>query len=208
MEKAAAAALFPFKGAQVVHGVVTRTDLNGYSSWARDRSARERAAVLDAFFSRVVPEIETAGGVFFRDEGDCIVALFSDYFERGTSYAKVRSYFMAVTPLLYGAPQISAKTVIACGQVAIFQKQHEVTTGDWSSEGEPFVRAARLEHSVNSTRQIVMYEDDYDSYFAPVAVYASPGTRAPWTSYRESLQVPGLGASGGWVKVVRLEYNP
>lgn len=207
LERAAASAGFAYRGPAITHALVTRTDLNGYSTWARAQSAQTRAAVLDAFFSTVVPAIERAGGVFFRDEGDCIVALFSDYFGRGASNKTVRSYCLEVTPKLYGVPQLSAKTCVATGDVAFFQKRHEAPTGDWSAEGEPFVRAARLEQAVSSLRHVVMYEADYDAHFEPVAEYAPAGAWAPWTLHRESLQVSGVGASGGWARVARLEHN-
>lgn len=208
LEKAAASALFPFRGPAISHAVIARSDLNGYSAWARDRNAAERALVLDSFFSTVVPAIERAGGVFFRDEGDCIVALFSDYFERGATWKKIRSYCMEVTRQTYGVPQLTAKTCVATGDVAIFQKRHEVQSGDWSAEGEPFVRAARLEQAVSSARHVAMYEDEYDAYWEPVAEYAPAGSPALWTLSRESLQVAGLGAVGGWTRIARIEYSP
>src|SRR5260221_4634083 len=161
LEKAAASAItFPFKGDEIAYAAVTRTDLNGYSTWARDKTAGQRAAQLDAFFSSVVPAIETAGGVFFRDEGDCIVALFSGYFDRAATFASIEKYCMTASQREYGSANLTAKTCVCCGDVAIFQKQHEKTTGDWSAEGEPFVRAARLEQAVQSGKQITFFEDD------------------------------------------------
>jgi hypothetical protein len=95
LEKAVAGAVeFPFRGSEIVFAVVTRSDLNGYSAWARTHSAAQRASQLDSFFSAVVPAIELGGGVFFRDEGDCIVALFSNYFQREASYDSIEAYCM------------------------------------------------------------------------------------------------------------------
>ena len=207
LEKAAASSLFAYHGPALEYSTVTRSDLNGYSNWARDRSPADRALMLDAFFSAVVPAIERAGGVFFRDEGDCIVALFSDYFARGASYHKVRLYCQEVTRQRYGSAQLAAKTCVACGNVAIFQKRHEVASGDWSAEGEPFVRAARLEAAIDSKQHFVFYEDDYRKHFAAVTTWAAPGTKAPWNYYNENVQVAGLGAVGGWTTVDRFEYE-
>lgn len=208
LEKSAAAApQFPFKGASIEHAVIVRTDLNGYSAWARDRSAADRAAQLDAFFSRVVPQIELAGGVFFRDEGDCILSLFSAYFDRNASYKSIRSFCKSVTNSTYGKAQLSAKSCVSAGDVAFFQKQHEIASGDWSAEGEPFVRAARLEAAVSSIKHVCFLEEEYDRHFAETEVRGAPGKAAPWTIVREALQVPGLGAAGGWVRVVRLEHD-
>jgi hypothetical protein len=208
LEKAASAGpSYQFHGSEIVHAVVTRTDLNGYSSWARGRPAAERAAQLDTFFSLVVPQIEHAGGVFFRDEGDCIVALYSDYFGRGATYDSVERYCMNVSRPEYGRGQLSAKTCVGCGDVAVFQKQHEVANGDWSAEGEPFVRAARLEQSVASIKHIVFLKEDYDQYFAKTTNVGTPDQRPAWLVENESSQVAGLGATGGWVDIVRLEFT-
>jgi len=209
LEKAAATApQYAYTGPAVKHAVVTRTDLNGYSAWARGRPAAERAAQLDAFFSTVVPQIELAGGVFFRDEGDCIVAVFSDYFARGATYKSIREFSKTVTDRAYGVAALTAKTCVSCGDVAFFQKKHEVATGDWSAEGEPFVRSARLEAAVNSIKHVVFLKDDYDAHFEGTATWAAPGSSPRWTVTPESIQVSGLGAPGGWVDVVRLECKP
>src|SRR5262245_3296002 len=83
LEKSAASAqVFEFHGEAVLYSVVVRSDLNGYSAWARDKRPSDRAALLDQFFSFAVPELQLHGGVYFRDEGDCIVGLFSEYFGR------------------------------------------------------------------------------------------------------------------------------
>jgi hypothetical protein len=145
--------------------------------------------------------------VFFRDEGDCIVALFSNYFARGATYETVRLYCQEVTRQRYGGAQLGAKTSIACGNVAIFQKRHEIATGDWSAEGEPFVRAARLEAAIDSRQHFVFYEDDYHEHFESVTTWAAPGVKAPWTHYNDNMQVVGVGAVGGWTSVDRFEYN-
>jgi len=163
--------------------------------------------MLDAFFSSVVPAIERAGGVFFRDEGDCIVALFSDYFDRGATYDTIRSFCQSVTRSRYGGAQLAAKTCVACGNVAIFQKRHPVPTGDWSAEGDPFVRAARLEEAIASRQHYVFYEDDYKNYFEAVTTWAALGVKAGWTHCSENLQVAGLGATGGWTSIDRFEYE-
>lgn len=198
----------PFRGPGIHYTVVTRTDLNGYSTWARDKTAAQRAAALDAFFSAVVPNIDRWGGVYFRDEGDCILALFSDYFQRNASFATIREYALTVSGRVYGPARLSAKTTIVGGDVAYFQKRHEEASGDWSAEGEPFVRAARLEAAITSVAQVVLYAEEYDADFAPVAIYAGPGQRGPWNLERESLQVSGVGAAGGWQDIVRLIYRP
>jgi class 3 adenylate cyclase len=206
-KSAAAANTIPFRGNSIAFAAVVRTDLNGYSKWAREKTAAERAAQLDAFFSVVVPQIDRHGGVFFRDEGDCIVALFSDYFQRGASNDSVERYCMNVTALSFGPQQLTAKTTVACGDVAIFQKRHEIASGDWSAEGEAFVTSARLEAALSSTRQIVMRADEYDRNFANTRNKAAPGARAVWQIVRESVQVQGLGAPGGWIEIVKYEYQ-
>jgi class 3 adenylate cyclase len=204
----ATATSYSFKGPAMAKAIVVRTDLNGYSSWARGMPAPLRAAVLDEFFSAVVPAIDRAGGVYFRDEGDCIVALFSEYFGHSTDSLQVRLYCQGVTAKVYSAAELSAKTCVACGEIAIFQKRHEAPSGDWSAEGEPFVRAARLEQAASSIRHVVWYANDYDTYFKSAEIWAPAGTKALWNLYREPLRVPGVGAVAGWEDVVRIQYDP
>lgn len=156
-ERAAAAAAaatgrYGFHGASLVNAVVVRTDLNGFSAWARDKPAAVRATVLDNFFTRLIPTLTAAGGVYFRDEGDCIVSLFSDYFG-DWSYQAAEAFCLTAGTLEYGAPRLSAKSVVVCGTIAIYQKAHEVGSDDWSAEGDPFVRAARLETAISSNNR-------------------------------------------------------
>ena len=205
VEKAAAQGRFAFRGPAVVDGVVVRTDLNGYSAWARDKQAAERAAVLDDFFSRVIPLLNSAGGVYFRDEGDCLVALFSNYFGAGWSHASAEAFSMHAGVNEYGKPKLTAKSSIACGRIAVYQKAHEVGTEDWSAEGDPFIRAGRLETAIASKQQIAFFAEDYDAHFSTTNVATSTATPAAWNMKREKLQVQGLGAVGGWTDVVLLE---
>jgi hypothetical protein len=206
-KSAASSVQYPFTGNAIAHAAIARTDLNGYSKWAREKNAAERAALLDIYFSTVVPQIELHGGVFFRDEGDCIVSLFSDYFKRGATNSLVEKFCLDVTSLTFGPPQLTAKTTVACGNIAIFQKRHEIPVGDWSAEGEPFVTTARLENALTSNRQIVMRAEDYDSHFANTTNRAAPGSEAAWRIVRESIQVQGLGAAGGWIDVVKYVWQ-
>jgi hypothetical protein len=203
-EKAAADARFAFHGPALVDAVVVRTDLNGYSAWARDRQAADRAALLDDFFTRVIPELNGAGGVYFRDEGDCIVSLFSNYFGTSWSYASAESFCMAATRNEYGTSKLSAKSVVACGRIAIYQKRHEIGSEDWSAEGDPFVRAGRLEAAVASKPQITYFADEYKAHFSTTNMRTVSGPAA-WTVDYDKLQMPGLGAAGGWHDVVVLE---
>ena len=200
-EKAAAAGDSAiFHGPQLAYAVVVRSDLNGYSDWARDRDVGERAGLLDEFFTLAIPRLVAAGGVFFRDEGDCIIGLFSNYFRATASFASAEAYALVTSAGTYGTAKLSAKSTIACGSVAIYQKAHEVGTDDWSAEGEPFVRSARLEQALASKAQVAYFADDYATYFDKTNV--DPSSPATWTANNEKLQVPGLGAAGGWTDVV------
>jgi hypothetical protein len=184
--------------------------LNGYSDWVRGKSASARVSLLDQFFSTIIPALGTAGGIFFRDEGDCIVALFSDYFKIGATVQSIMGFCKSAASGAYGtsAESLSAKVTVTWGQLAYFQKAHESGTEDWSAEGQPFVRSARLEQSIESKPQIVFYADDYDRLFAQSASIAPPGGIYYWEIQRRSLQVPGLGLVGGWADVVSMEYVP
>jgi hypothetical protein len=195
---------FAYRGEDVSESVITRTDLNGYGEWSRDRPIKERIDLLDSFFSSVVPLVQSHGGVYFRDEGDCIVALFSDYFRNGAEYATVEQFCMLASGLNFGVAGLTAKSVLVCGKVAFFQKAHERGTEDWSAEGEAFVRASRLEAAVPSGQRVAFFASDYDPIFAGKNLVAT-GRVAGWIVERKKEKVEGLGLPGGWADVVYLE---
>lgn len=151
--------------------------------------------------------LDASGGIYFRDEGDCIVALFSDYFQAGATHDSVEKFCMRACANLYGDAQLSAKAVVATGDVAYFQKAHEVGSEDWSAEGGAFVKAVRLEAAADSKRQINFFRDDYDKYFSKTNIIdASSGGIAKWYPEHEKRQVPGLGFDGGWTDITVLKY--
>ena len=171
LERSAAAVAgqqYGFRGEAVSSSVVVRVDINDYSSWVRDRPLADRVRLLDDLFSKVVPELGSAGGVYFRDEGDCIVCLFSDYFQSGATFMSAMNFCRAVVACRYGwqGSEVTVKASVALGELAFFQKAHEQGTDDWSAEGHAFVRAARLEQAIESKQQIVAFADDYDAGFA------------------------------------------
>jgi class 3 adenylate cyclase len=207
-KSASAANRYAFRGAAVAHAVVVRADLNGYSDWSRDRPIGERVTLLNDFFAVAVPALERNCGIYFRDEGDCVVAIFSDYFGLACTYESVATFCQAISSQQYGKNRLTAKCVVACGNVAFFQKGNEVGTDDWSAEGEPFVRAARLEAAIERKARIYYFAHEYDRHFASGTNYAKPGDKYYWTVNRESLQVQGLGLAGGWVDTVNFEHAP
>jgi hypothetical protein len=197
---------FPYRGPGIADSAVARADLNGYSEWSRDRPALERALLLDDFFSYAVPEIDRHGGVFFRDEGDCVVALFSTYFNPDLTTDRVERYCMRVGSQTYGSANLTASVSLAFGNVAFFQKRHEIGTDDWSAEGEPFVTSARIEAALTSIPQVVMLAEDYRARLASSTNRTPPGASRPpfWLiGEPEPMQIQGLGRPGGWVDVVK-----
>lgn len=204
---ASSADRYAYRGEWTGFGVVIRADLNGYSAWAREQAVAKRASLLNAFFSTVVPVLESSGGVYYRDEGDCIVGIFSEYF--GVfDVAKLLNYCKFVAGNKYGEPDLSAKlTVVLDTTIAFFQKTHEVPEGDWSSEGEAFVRASRLEQAAQSRQRVYFFTPQY-SILDPFVQKAAPGETYHWTVHTENVQVPGLALSGGWAEVTYLEYVP
>ncbi|HKO53564.1 MAG TPA: hypothetical protein VJV79_37905 [Polyangiaceae bacterium] len=205
---ASSASQYAFHGPDVVAACVVRVDLNGYSKWALERPIAARVALLNEYFTRVVPLVEQNRGIFFRDEGDCVVALFSQYFTPGLTYEEVLRFARTAVANRYGADAFSAKAVIAKGDdVAIFQKFHEQNTPDWSAEGQPFVTAARIEAAIDSGPRVCIPEAEYDQHFASSTPSPASGERYFWRLKRESLQIAGLGAKpNGWVPVVYLEH--
>ena len=206
-KSAASSDLSLFHGEGTAASVVARTDLNGYSKWSREKSIADRVELLDEFFSVVAKEIYKHNAVYYRDEGDCVVTIFSDYFGNG-SVANILAFCKAVTNKYYSKGEITAKTTVGFGDLAFFQKTHEVASGDWSAEGEPFVVAARLENAVDSAQRIYFEEATYDAVFSNIGPVANKGQYYYWGTERESIQVPGLGLPGGWMRVAYLEYKP
>lgn len=211
LDRSAAAAYearYRYHGPANADSAVVRFDLNGYSKWAREQNLVARAGLLNDFFSWVVPVVERFGGVYFRDEGDCIVALFSSYFGLTDSCRPVLDCCKAVISRRYGLEEMSAKALVSTTSLAFYQKVHEFGTDDWSSEGEAFVRAARLEQVVKSQAVIGFFDDEYYQRFAPHGTYASPGGMYYWEGASENIQIQGLGAPGGWHRIHVLTHIP
>ncbi len=209
LQKSAASQTHVFTSEKIEFSLVVRLDLNAYSTWALGKPLSLRRDLLDDFFSFVVSRLGVKKGVYFRDEGDCLIAIFSNYFNLGASFSDVREFCKEVVSKTYGQGKLSAKATLSAGDVAYFQKAHEIGTDEWSAEGQPFVRAVRLEAAVDSKPCVYFFKDDYVSYFtasAPAA--ASGGAPATWIRDDDaSVQVVGLNAAGGWVDIVKLEYK-
>lgn len=163
IEKAAASATgYHFKKNDIVQSFVIRCDLNNYSVWSSSKSLDQRVQLLDDFFSSLIPSLDSIGGIFFRDEGDCIVSIFSTYFGI-YEFSNILKFCKSVVLNNYGLDRLSAKVSVAFGNVAFFQKSHEKGSVDWSAEGQPFVLAARLEQAIKSGPKIVLIRSFYDA---------------------------------------------
>ena len=156
-----------FRGDRSSKGVVVRVDLNGYSDWTQIFPPHYRVNLLNDFFTKVLTYLDQYEGIYFRDEGDCIVSLFSPYFGIEEPYLKSMCFCEAVVSDCYGIRSypLTAKAIVATGEIMIYQKSHEVDTKDWSAEGEPFVRAVRIEQAVESKQQIYYFADEFDELF-------------------------------------------
>lgn len=208
IQAAAAEQRYRFQGPGLFDGVVARVDLNEYSAWTRDHEISDRVKLLNDFFTKVVNCLYKYGGIYFRDEGDCIVSIFSSYFGLTNPYAPVEEFCKEVVSGSYGVDQLTAKAIVAAGEIAFYQKAHEVETGDWSAEGEPFVRAVRMEQAVESKQQIYYFADEYDTLFKKYIKTATVGTKYYWKLDYKNTQVQGLGIPGGWVELAINEYIP
>jgi hypothetical protein len=195
-----------FKGEQTAYTVVVRADLNGYSKWAKEKKIEDRVALLDEYFTHVISLMPHTKAVYFRDEGDCIVALFSSYFNDAL-WPDVKKFCEGIVSKKYGADKLTAKCCLADGEVAYYQKVHEKLTNDWSAEGEPFVTAHRLESTVDSEPRIYYPDSMFQENIKPNISWAPVGQSAPWTYNIANYQVPGLGNQGGWSKYSYLECN-
>ena len=79
----------------------------------------------------------------------------------------------------------------------IYQKSNEVCTKDWSAEGEPFVRAVRIEQAVESKQQIYYFADEYDELFIQYTQYTEEpvvGKKYYWQLDRKDEEIQGLGS--------------
>lgn len=205
-KSASSASSHPFKGAGLYNTAVVRVDLNNYSAWTRRVPITDRVELLDHFFTTTVSLASQLNGVYFRDEGDCVVLLFGSYFG-ATSFQEMHYFCRQCVLRKFGRDELDAKVSVAIGEVAFFQKSHELNSTDWSAEGEPFVRSARLEQAVSSIPRINFYADQFDAIH-PATFYVPKGSVYIWQIDRLKMQVPGLGAAGGWVDVVTETYVP
>ena len=208
VEASAAERRYQFREPGLFEGVVVRVDLNEYSDWTRDHEVSDRVTLLDDFFTKVVSYLHKHQGIYFRDEGDCIVSLFSSYFELEDPYSPVDSFCKAVVRDRYGVDHLTAKAIVAAGEIAFYQKSHEIATGDWSAEGEPFVRAVRIEQAVESKQQIYYFAEEYNNLFSYYTNTAAVGEKYYWRLDYKNTQVQGLGVPGGWVELAINEYIP
>lgn len=198
-EAAAAAATIDhhlFHGDDLCEAVVVRVDLNGYSSWARNHPISDRVNLLDDFFTEVLTHLDKYEGIYFRDEGDCIVSLFSPYFGIEDPYVSSMYFCRTVVSDCYGVGvnRLTAKAIVATGKIMIYQKSPEVDTMDWSAEGEPFVRAVRIEQAVESKQQIYYFADEYNTLFSQYTVAAAVGKKYYWQVDYKDEEIQGLGS--------------
>lgn len=202
------ASRYQYRGEALNDTLVVRCDLNGYSGWAKDKAITERVRLLNAFFSYVVPQLGSFGGIYFRDEGDCIVSLFSDYFQTGSTPQSARAFCQAVVSKTYGADGLAAKAVVTHGPVAYFQKSHEAGSDEWSAEGHPFVAAARLEQAIESKPQIVFFLETFQRLFWANQPLAGTGETYHWDINTENRRVEGLNLPGGWAELATMVHIP
>ena len=210
-EAAAAAATekrYQFRGPDLSDGVVVRVDLNGYSDRTQGRSIGYRVKLLNNFFTKVLEYLDECKGIYFRDEGDCVVSIFSTYFGLAEPYASVEDFCKKVVSGYYGIDGLTAKAIVATGKIAIYQKSHEVGTGDWSAEGEPFVKAVRLEQTVESKQQIYYFSDEYRELFSQYTRLANTRGTYYWQLERRNAQVQGMRLPGEGVELAIMKYIP
>lgn len=198
-----AASKYAFKGPQLAHSITVRCDLNGYSNWSHGKTVAQKIAMLDHFFSSVVPIIDKHHGIYYRDEGDCIIALFSSYFSMSHTVKNVIDFTFAATMQKYGtAPSnLSVKTIVNFGDIAYFQKTHERGTYDWSADGTVFIHSARFESAVESKARIYLFKDDYNKYFLP-----SDSSLAKYAHF-DKIQIPGMKLQSGWQDIAYIHFN-
>lgn len=208
VRSSAASQKYKYRGDRIADAIVVRADLNGYSKWAADKPIASRVALLSEFFTEVVRDLDLCDGIYFRDEGDCVVGIFSNYFSLGFSNTQAEPFCKMVVGKAYGAAKLTAKCCVALGKIAIYQKAHEVGSDDWSAEGQPFVNAARLEHSVPSKAAIFYFEDEFKSTILPTINFVGSGGRYHWLHETENMRVAGLGLDGGWAKIRVVDHIP
>lgn len=196
--------IYRFRGTEKALSAVVRCDLNKYSEWCREKQPEERIPLLDDFFTRTLLTAQRFGGAYFRDEGDCVVLLFSDYFGTSDSLSRVRAFSRAVSREKYGTDLLTAKSTVSAGELVYYQKSHEVVNGEWSADGDPFIVAARVESEADSKQIVHFTKEDFDEYFST----STSEDSADWVTEEQSARIPGLWKQGGHQKLVKDIYRP
>jgi hypothetical protein len=112
IEKSQQPPFWNFNGPAIANAIVVRVDLNGYSKWARENTLTERVQMLNDYYQHVIPLAYKYGGAFYRDEGDCIVVVYSTYFSRATwTFDSVEAFCMLSAARDYAGGDLSANGV-------------------------------------------------------------------------------------------------
>jgi hypothetical protein len=195
---------YQYRGISRALSAVVRCDLNKYSEWCREREPEDRVPLLNEFFTHTLITAQRYGGVYYRDEGDCVVLLFSDYFGTQGSLSNVRAFTRAVSRESYGEDGLTAKSIVSAGDLVYYQKHHEQGTDEWSADGDPFIFAARVEAEAESKRIVHYRKEEYDEHFAK----SRSDDDVDWETKEESVRIPGLWQPGGHQKIVKDIYTP
>ena len=180
---------------------VVRCDLNNFSGWCDEKTTSQRVELLDDFFSKTVGMLERMGGVYFRDEGDCILALFSDYFNLPEPILAARNFCRTVSAQKYGNDSLTSKSIVSIGPVVYYQKSFEKISGDWSADGDPFIFASRLEAEAQSSQVVHFFKEDFDQHYKGDLFDSKH-----WNTVEEKIRVAGIKAEGGWTRIVKDVY--
>lgn len=201
-----------FPGAGIYDGVVVRIDLNGYSDWAQGQAIANRARLLNAFFTKVITSLNMYDGLYFRDEGDCVVALFSENLGSADPYRSAYYFCMQVIEdSVTNNDPLKAKAIVSTGEMAFYQKLHEIEVSDWSAEGEPFVKAVRMEQAVDSKPQIYFFQDEFNRHFNQYvqrSFFPQPNQSYWKICHGEKERIQGLRKAGGWATLTTMIYVP
>lgn len=197
---------YKFKGEKVVLGGIVRIDLNNYSKWTQNKSLQDRTALLDDFFTHILQELDKHKGVYLRDEGDCLVAIFSSYFTGTFDPKKIESFCKKVVSQKYGNEKLSAKAAVAVGDLIIYRKSQQLEDYEWSVEGGPLLRARKLEYNIKTKKPcIYFFEDEYKGYFS-TPNHNSSTTSPDWKILTEIILEDENGLSAKQARTLKFEY--
>ncbi|RYD84587.1 MAG: adenylate/guanylate cyclase domain-containing protein [Verrucomicrobiaceae bacterium] len=146
-----------FTTEQTVESSCLYVDISGFSSRVASFSPREVRSFLDDYYAVAIPLVKIHGGMIDRIAGDGIIAVFSSFFDKNTSYQQTQLRAMSAASdivwQLKDSP-LASKAALSFGELLFCKTGIESIYEDFSVLGNPLTELYRLE-SVANQNQII-----------------------------------------------------